>query len=153
VNYWKVILATVVIFATGVMAGGLLVNYVAHPHPEDLPRVSPPVSTLPSTHSQPGSETNNPNQPRLAELLKPRLPEVLSKDFMQKLDNLLCLAPKQHDAIQKTITDAQGQMRKVIQDARQQIREQLTPDQRKQFEELMKRPLRRPPVSTNAPGV
>jgi Spy/CpxP family protein refolding chaperone len=50
-----------------------------------------------------------------------------------------------------------------MQDARQQIREQLTPDQRKKFEELLKqfRLQHRPPSTnsppmiapTNAPGV
>ena len=50
----------------------------------------------------------------------------------------------QHEPIQKIINDGQNQMRKVVQDARLEIREVLTPDQRKQFDELMKRPFRKP---------
>jgi Spy/CpxP family protein refolding chaperone len=68
----------------------------------------------------------------------------LSKAFLQRLDDELHLAPDQHAAIQKIIGDGQNQMRKVIQDSRLEIREVLTPDQRKQFDELMKRPFRKP---------
>lgn len=151
-NYWKVILATVVIFATGVVTGGLLVNYVEHARPRNPHRPPPLASTSSPTNSQAGSQTNGVNPPRLAELLKPRLPDILNKQFVQQLDDLLHLTTEQRDAIQKIITDAQGQIRKTTQDARQQIREQLTPDQLKQFEDLMKRPTRRLPSATNAPA-
>jgi hypothetical protein len=163
VNYWKVILATVVIFATGVMAGGLLVNYVQHSHPKNLHRAPPLVATSSLTNSRPSSQTNNPVLPRLTELLKPRLPELWSKEFVAHLNDALELTPEQRDKIEKIIADGQelnhsiwtnnaAQMRKVMQDARQQIREQLTPDQRKEFEELMKRPPRKPSSTTNAPA-
>ena len=42
-------------------------------------------------------------------------------------------------------------MRKVVQDARLEIREVLTPEQRKEFDELVKRPFRKPIFGTNAP--
>jgi Spy/CpxP family protein refolding chaperone len=164
VNYWKVILATVVIFATGVMTGGLLVNYVERAHPRNGHRIPTSIAALPHTNSPSGSETNNPSQPRLAELLKPRLPEIWSKEFVGHLNDALALTPDQRDKIEKIIADGQElnhaiwtnnatQTRKVMQDARQQIREQLTPDQRKQFEELMKRPPRKQPSATNAPAI
>jgi len=40
-----------------------------------------------------------------------------------------------------------------VQDARLEIREVLTPDQRKQFDELVKRPFHKPIFDTNAPAV
>jgi Spy/CpxP family protein refolding chaperone len=163
VNYWKVILATVVIFAAGVVTGGLLVNYVAHTHPRNSHRPPTPVATLPHTNSPASGDTNSPTLPRLTELLKPRLPEFWSKEFVAHLNDALELTPEQRDKIEKIIADGQelnhsiwtnnaAQMRKVMQDARQQIREQLTPEQRKQFEDLMKRPPRKLTSATNAPA-
>ena len=75
---------------------------------------------------------------------------MLGKQFVQQLDKALHLTPEQRAAIAKIVTDGQErnreiwtnvapQMHKVLQDVRQQIREQLTPEQRKQFEELLKR--------------
>jgi signal transduction histidine kinase len=75
----------------------------------------------------------------------------LSKDFLQRLDADLHLNKEEHEAIQKIIRDGQNQMRKVVQDARLEIREVLTAEQREQFDELMKRPFHKPLFSTNAP--
>ena len=60
--------------------------------------------------------------------------------MLQQLDEQLQLSPEASEAIQKIIAEGQNQMRKVIQDLRLEIREELTPEQQKQFEELMKRP-------------
>jgi Spy/CpxP family protein refolding chaperone len=135
VNSWKVILATVVIFGAGVVTGGLLVNYVAHP------KIHPPFANA-GEHGQFGGHEQS----------RPRSPESLSKQFLQQLDDALQLTPQQHDKIAKIIAEGQEQMKQVMQDNRQQIREQLTPDQRKKFEELLKqfRQQHRPPP-TNAP--
>ncbi|HEX7469327.1 MAG TPA: hypothetical protein VF437_01120 [Verrucomicrobiae bacterium] len=135
-NSWKIILAIVVIFGAGVMTGGLLVNNVEQLHPKDIQR--PPGELTP--HPQ----ANNRNHDQ------PRPPEMLGKQFVQQLDNALHLAPEQRAAIAKIVADGQErnheiwtnvapQMHKVLQDVRQQIREQLAPEQRKQFEELLKR--------------
>jgi len=156
VNSWKVILATVVIFAAGVMTGGLLVNSVERTHQRNFHRQPPSISV--------STQTNGQGQPHTAETLKLRPPEMWGKEFVGRLNDTLQLAPDQREKIEKIIADGQeqnraiwtnntAQMRKVMQDARQQIREQLTPDQRKQFEELMKRPSRRSPGSTNAPVI
>jgi hypothetical protein len=142
VNNWKVIFATVVIFGAGVVTGGLLVNYVGHSYQKNSSKH--PAATVEVHHSA----TNQP--PRQAEAVKPRLPEILSKPFLQRLDEELRLTPDQHEAIQKIINDGQNQMRKVVQDARLEIREVLTPEQRKQFDELVKRPFRKTLFDTNA---
>jgi hypothetical protein len=142
VNFWKIILATVVIFGAGVMTGGLLVNYVEHAYPD---------------HHRPPAGDHDPDLPM------PRA-GMFNKSFAQQLDDVLHLTPDQRKAVEKIVADGQQrnhnlwklvspQFRSVMQDVHQQIREQLTPDQRKQFEELFKqfRPPRHPPAGTNAP--
>jgi len=152
VNFWKVILATVVIFGAGVFTGGLLVNQVQQPHPRNNRH---PSTNVEARESQ--SRTNN-----LANLSRPlRPPEILGNNFVQQLDDALQLTPDQHASIQKIIADGQernraiwtnnsAQMREVVQDVRHRVRETLTADQQKQFEELMKRVPHRQ-NSTNAP--
>jgi hypothetical protein len=144
VNFWKVILATIVIYGAGVMTGGLLVNQVDRPHPRNR--------THPDTPAAAGNSNSQTNVQGLATSKSPRLPEMLNRQFLQQLDEELHLAPEQHEAIQKIMTDSQNLMRKTMTDARLEIREQLTPAQQKQFDELVKRsPPRRPPGATNAP--
>jgi uncharacterized membrane protein len=140
VNNWKVIFATVVIFSAGVITGGLLVNYVQHPYhkPVRSKAVVNPPPRVAVTNSHP------------VDNVKPRLPESLSRQFLLKLDEVLALQPEQRESIQKIISEGQNQMRKVMQDARLEIREVLTPEQRQQFDELIKRPPRKPPAGTNA---
>jgi hypothetical protein len=147
VNNWKVIptivCATVLIFGAGVFTGGILVDYVkqARPHP-GVVHAKPPVtpSPVPPTNNPAVSATRQP-------------PQVLSKEFLQRLDGDLHLTKDQHEAVQKIISDGQNEMRKVMQDSRLEIREVLTPEQREQFDELMKRPFHKPIFNTNAPPV
>jgi hypothetical protein len=148
VNNWKVIFATVVIFGAGVITGGLLVNYVQHPHFRSQHAKFPSVS---ETHPATNSITNNPTtHPPDNSKLRP--PEILSKQFLQQLDGTLHLTADQRETIQKIIGESQNQIRKVVQDGRLEIREVLTPDQQKQFDELVKRPFRHPIYGTNAPA-
>ncbi len=143
-NNWKVIFATVVIFGAGVVTGGLLVNYVKPSHSKVMRHPAATAEGRPSATNQ---------SPRVADAAKPpRLPEILSRPFLQRLDEALHLAPDEHEAIQKIIYESQNQMRKVVQDARLEVREVLTPEQRKQFDELVKRPFHKPIFDTNAPA-
>ncbi len=155
-NYWKVILATVVIFGTGVLTGGLLVDNVDHSRPRSWRRPQAAADTRP--------QTNKVDAPRPPDLSRPRQPEMFGKQFVQQLDDALQLTPEQRDKIARIIADGQErnrqiwtnytpQMRKVTQDVQQQIHAELSPDQWKQFETLMKpRPARRPASGTNAPA-
>jgi Spy/CpxP family protein refolding chaperone len=154
VNYWKVILATVVIFGAGVLTGGLLVNYVDHSHHGNLHR--------PQTMVGVSSQTNSPAQPGALDFPMPRLAKEMGRQFVQQLNNTLHLTPEQRVKIEKIIADGQERnheiwtntapkMRAVMQEVDQQIREELTPEQQKPFEELLKHPPRRPPFGTNAP--
>jgi hypothetical protein len=141
VNYWKVILATVVIFGAGVLTGGMLVNFVDHSHPKNFHRPPPP-----GTNSV--VQTGGPGQPK-----PQRLPEILSRQMVEQLNDELRLTPEQRQAVESIIAESQGQMRKVVQavrqGAREKIRDLLDPGQQKQFDELMKRAQKRSPNSTN----
>ena len=86
---------------------------------------------------------------RSADNVKLRPAEVLNKQFLLQLDTALHLKSDQRAEIQKIIGEGQNQMRKVILDARLEIREVLTAEQQKEFDDLVKRPLRRPQSGTN----
>ena len=153
-NDWKVIptivFTTVLIFGAGVFSGGFLVDYVkqSHPHVSVVSVVKPhPAPAAPVTNSVPATNAS----PSTVHPVKP--PEILSKDFVQRLDTDLRLTKEEHEAIQKIVNDGQNEMRKVVQDARLEIREVLTQQQRDEFDSLMKRPFHKPLFSTNAPPV
>jgi hypothetical protein len=144
VNSWKVILATIVIYGAGVVTGGLLVNHVHHSY------IRNPRRTEAASFTNSVSSTNGQNQ---AASRSSRQPEMLNRQFLQRLDAELHLTPDQHEAIQKIITDGQNLMHKTILDARLEIREQLTLEQRSQFDEMVKRPPRRSPATNAPPGL
>jgi uncharacterized membrane protein len=144
VNNWKVIFATVVIFGAGVITGGLLVDYVHNPR-HKAPHKPAEAS---GAHV---SATNQVVHP--PEISNPRPPETLSRQFLQQVDEALCLKPDQREAIQKIMSDGQNEIHKVIHDSRLEIREVLTPEQQKQFDELVKRPFRKPIFNTNNPAI
>jgi DNA-binding protein H-NS len=155
VNYWKVILATAVIFGAGVFTGGLLVNFVDHSHRGNPHRPQANVPVHPPA--------NNPAPPVPPDFPMPRAREM-GKQFVQQLNDTLQLTPEQREKIEKIIADGQERnheiwtnvapkMRTVMQEVNQQIRAELTPDQLVPFEELLKHPPRRPSSGTNAPPV
>ena len=138
-NSWKIILATVVIFGCGVVTGGLLVNYVERAHLESRRPFAG------ARHDRPGSQESQ----------LPR-PQMLNQQFVEQLDAALHLTPEQREKIGKIIADGQERNRDlwklVSQDVRQRIRTELTPEQKRQFEELMKQlSPHRSLASTNAP--
>ena len=141
-NNWKIIptiaFATVLIFGAGVFTGGMLVDYVKQVHPRQAAR---------RTGQNPAAS----NSVTTATAPRGRQPEILTKDFLQRLTVDLQLDKEQHDAVQKIISEGQNSMRKVVQDARLEIREVLTPEQRAQFDEIVRRPFHKPLFGTNAP--
>lgn len=136
-NDWKIIFATVVIFGAGVISGGLLVNYADLAHLKAIQPVSVPLD---ATNAFPSVSTNHPPKP--GNPVKARLPEILSKQFVDRLEGELQLTLGQRADIEKIIADEQDEMRKAVQDvrqdARQKIREKLTDGQRKRFDDLFK---------------
>jgi Spy/CpxP family protein refolding chaperone len=126
VNAWKPILAALVIFAAGVVTGGLTVKLRAPPfrapfggRPFDL---------------RPGITQRWEGQIR---------------ELSKRMEKQLSLTPEQRSNVEAIIRDGQKRMRGIgeeiaprtreeFRQMRQKIRAELTPAQRKKFEELFK---------------
>ena len=125
VNPWKPILAALVIFAAGVVTGGLTVQ-IPQPRPAPNPGGNAPLKKVPA-------------MPREAQLRE------LSRRMQAELD----LAPEQLGRIESIVRDSQERMKAVrdevgkkigeeFREMRQKIRGELSPDQRRKFAEIMK---------------
>lgn len=151
-NSWKVILAAAVIFGAGILTGGVIINFVEHSHS------APNQISSADSNSRPGER-----DPRGQDLPRPHSPEMMSRQFLKQLDTSLQLTAEQHDAIEKILAEGQEKnrrlwtniapdVRRVMQEVRQNIRAQLTPEQLKQFEAMMKRPPRKSQSTNAAPA-
>jgi Spy/CpxP family protein refolding chaperone len=152
VNPWRVILATLVIFVAGVVTGGLLVSYADRAQQKNRrfqPRenVRLPANANPSPFG--GPRDARESQSRLPNPLQNRMPRGVSMEFLQKLDSEVRLTSEQRERIEKIIADGQlrnkelwervaPEMRREMAETQKRIREELTPEQRARFEELMK---------------
>jgi hypothetical protein len=151
-NTWKIILATVVIFAAGALTGGLLVQHVLGLRPASADRQRPPTANW-----QPGPRellargTNEFRPP----------PDQQRMDFVLRAQRELRLDPKQRERIERVVTEgqertrefwekSQPEFRRLMQETRDRIRAELTPEQRTRFEEILRQ--QRPQRATNAPG-
>lgn len=142
-NTWKVILATLVIFGTGVVTGGLLVvfsNSAAH-QVEKESRAE-------------GPRRNPQAVPGPAAAREPRLPGpqhfILRKEFLNRLNEELDLTAEQRDRIEKIVSEGQQriqeysqqiepQIRAQLSATRERIRAELTPAQQTHYAELIRR--------------
>ena len=135
-NSWKVILATLVIFGTGVVTGGLLVSYADRSNNANIEHAPAPNSSPNLARPQSQAQGTNPWLQRARELLR-------------RMDRELNLTPEQHQRIEKLIAESAErtrslwkpiapQMNKEIQILHRDIRDELTPDQRPRFDEIFK---------------
>jgi hypothetical protein len=166
VNFWKIALATIVMFGAGVTTGGLLVSHIDRGRFEFNRRPLMPFgSNEPMRPFDPDGRGERPGGgPGRVEFPRPRQPDMLDTNFVKQLDNALKLTQAQQDSIRKIIAEGQDrnhaiwtnnaeQMREVTLDVRHRIHELLNADQQKQYDELMKRVPRRPQGGTNgSPG-
>src|SRR5262245_61514610 len=164
-NLWKVVLATLAIFGAGVVTGGLLVSYSDRAaRPQWRRPLNPDNPRGPMASVYPNNPNNPPNQVNPAGPRENRVPAImpapLRKEFLDRLDRELNLNADQRDRIEKIMSDGQERTRQFWQriepdvrremgDVRDRIREELSPDQRQHFEEMMRHPQRRPDNSTN----
>ncbi len=150
-NTWKVILATMVIFGTGVVTGGLLVHHANRGggrRPAHAVAAAHPAQTSPAG--------------------------VLRIEFLRQMEKDLSLTPEQHEPIDKLLKEGQERMKKLQETIEPRRREELkktieefraalTPKQQKRFDELLKQqqqrvreqrkaapPRERPPQSPSA---
>jgi len=117
VNTWKPILAALVIFAAGVVTGGLTVNL------RQQPAAKKPVAM--------------PRESQLRELSRRMQAELdLTPEQRERIETII------HDSQErvKSLRDEVGQKTsEEFREMRQKIRSELTPEQRKKFAELMQR--------------
>ncbi len=136
-NTWKIILATVLIFGTGVVTGALVVRHSERARP---PRNTHPVSALRS--AQPASPGN------------------MRFEFLRRIERELDLAPDQRERVNGILRESQERTRKLMEPvspalrqelerARDEFRAVLTPPQRTRFDELVKQ--RRAPPHPHSP--
>jgi hypothetical protein len=144
-NYWKVILATMVIFGAGVVTGGLLVR-----HSQKVrvwPHYAPP---------QPQRSTHTPGS-------------AARFDFLRRLEPQLNLTPQQRQEVDRLFTQSEERTRKLMEPVSPQIKDEvqrtkqgfrnlLTPAQQEIFDSLNRQqsktrePKRQPGTRPNDPG-
>ena len=125
-SYWKVILATLVIFCSGLVVGALLVKKTARTvlNSRPLHNVSTNNTPLSLWHQQ-------------------------QREFLRRMDHELGLNPDQRVKIEKILKDSQErtkqirekilpEMREELKVVREQIRTELTPEQQEKFENVVK---------------
>ena len=129
---WKVILATVIIFAAGVITGGVLVHRVKRgERPRPIPQMARPQQEIAPT------------------------PWFVRREFLERMDRNLNLSREQYDRIAKILQESQERTRQVfkrvgpeiqeeLRHVRREIRGQLTPEQAEKFEELQREIRQRP---------
>ena len=122
-NTWKVILATLVIFVTGVVTGGLLAIYTGR-----------------SFITRP----QHPNAARPAQSAG-----GMRLEFLRRMQRDLDLTPEQREHIDKILKESQERTRKIMepvspalrdefQHTKEEFRQILTSEQRARFDELFK---------------
>jgi Spy/CpxP family protein refolding chaperone len=125
VSPWKVVLATLVIFVAGLVTGAVGVHRLV--------------------------KTNRP--PPRAE---PMHPWMLRDGFRAELDRRLQLTPEQSESIERIMREGQERVREIsslvtpeiqaeLKAVRAEIRDVLTPEQRREFEEIIRTRRPRPP--------
>jgi hypothetical protein len=132
VNNWKVILATMVIFATGVITGGLLVR--------NSNRML--VRQLHSQSAVPRVVTSGASNTRL--------------EFLRRAERDLRLTPEQRERTEKILREGQeriktltepvsGKIREELARTRLEFQQVLTPKQSAKFAEMLKQQQTREP--------
>jgi hypothetical protein len=133
VSPWKVILATLVIFIAGLMTGAVGVHRLL--------------------------KTNRAIRPAP----EPMQPWMLRDSFRAELDRRLDLSPDQNERIERIMREGQERIREIwslvgpevqaeLKAVREEIRAELRPEQRRQFEEVIRSRKPRPVEMERPPG-
>lgn len=163
--WWKVGLATTVIFAAGVVTGGLLVAQLDRDR-EQAGRSSSARTggrqVGPASYLPPPPEWPRRSSPELQRRMEERRAEYLGR-VTRELD----LRPEQRARIEQILRESQDEIRRVwesvqpelrrhLWEAQERIRRELTPEQRREFERLLRRESGRraegPPGSPEPPA-
>jgi hypothetical protein len=138
VSPWKVIAATLVIFCSGLVVGGLMEK-----------------KALRAEFALPAARISTNGVPSLW--------HVQQREFLRRIDRELNLTQEQHDKIQQILKQSQErtkvirekiapEMKDEIKRVRDEIRAELAPEQQAKFEAAMKsKPARRPEDGAQEP--
>ena len=156
-RYWKVILATVVIFVAGAITGVLVFTQVdqtkavvASPSPSPANRSVAPRSVVWPASSTPVPTTNIVHW------------NILKTNFLQHVGKQLDLTPEQRERIEVILSESQKRTKELsdlmtpkikeeVRRAQERMRAELTPEQRRTYDRLYKsRPARKAPVLVHA---
>ena len=121
---WKVILATLVIFCSGLAVGALMVKKYSRS----------------GSHSRSAGVPSNP---------APTPSHLQQKEFLHRMHSELTLRSEQRERIEKILKESQDrtkeirekiapEMKEEVKKVREQIRLELTPEQQGKFDELIK---------------
>lgn len=135
-NAWKVILATLVIYSAGLITGGLLVR-----------------------QGRPLAPPQRPPFPSREDFFSP---PIVQERFLEQMRVRLELTPEQFARLKGIFAESRERMRIInelvrpemqaeIQHVRKRIHDELTPEQRRRFDELM-RNRRRGDLPQGGPG-
>ena len=163
-NTWKVILATLVIFGTGVVTGGLLVTHSERVKQRQLwmqnrfEKNRPPRPDVREPSLPPGGVSNPGIEPDGRPPFG--LPSRLRLDLLERIERNIEITPGQREKIEEILREGQERTRQIMEPVQpelqrqmrtthERIREVLTDEQQRRFDQLM-RPQRRgeePPPS------
>lgn len=146
--WWKIALATAIIFAAGVVTGGMVISKWTREHNRNLrlrAQVRPPADAPPPQFLPPPAEWTRRPAPELQLRLEQRRTE-----FLLRAARELDLRPEQRARIEQIIRESQERIRQLwesvqpeirreLTETRERIRQELTPEQRRAFERLLRR--------------
>jgi Spy/CpxP family protein refolding chaperone len=132
VSPWKVILATLVIFVAGLVTGAVGAKRLL-------------------------------KSPRPVPKYEPMQPWMLREQFRTELDRRLRLTPEQNARIERVMHEGQERVKEIwslvgpemqseLRAVREEIRRELTPEQRRRFDEMMRDRRMRPMEMDRPPG-
>ncbi len=125
-NAWKVILATMVIFAAGVVTGGMLSWKLQHAY------LAQRQHALAERRPQPPS----PGGARLEFLRRAQRELNLTPDQRERVDAVL---KESQERNRKLMEPVAPQLRLELQRTKEEFRQILTPEQQVRFDELLKK--------------
>ena len=146
-NTWKVILAALVIFGAGFVTGNVA---------SKLSQITKIVANSSNSTTTVARAPTRPGQPPLS------LEQLRKVELMGRVQKDLDLSPEQHARIEKIIEDSQGRIRDLwdqvapdihdeYDDVQKKVCQELSPEQKKTFDDLMKKQQHKKPAATNAP--
>lgn len=117
-NDWRIVVAALVIFASGVITGGVTVR-LSHSAVSRPPQM-PPASTV-------AGEAPKPGAPRLGVAMNNQLArhETQLRDLMQRMNRRLDLSAQQRGRIEDLVAETQHRLQQWFRDLNPRTREEL----------------------------